>query len=205
MIIKKVHYTSGLIITVFVGLHLLNHGWSIFGGDRHIELMNSLRIVYRNLFIETILLMAVFVQIISGLKLFRTNRKVAASPFDKLHAWSGLYLALFFIIHVSAVLAGRLILHLDTNYYFGVAGLNSFPFNMFFIPYYALAILSFFGHIASIHNKKMRYTIFGLPPSKQSFLIFALGVVATIVIFYGLTNSFSGVTIPKEYNVLLGK
>lgn len=205
MTIKNLHYISGLTITIFVVLHLFNHVVSIFGAQDHIETMNTLRIFYRNIFVETILLSAVLLQIISGLKLFRTNRKLVSSKFDQLQLWSGLYLSVFFIIHLSAVLSGRLFLKLDTNFYFGVAGLNSFPFNLFFIPYYGLAILSFFGHIASIHNKKMKRTILGLSPKRQSTAILIFGFILTIVIFYGLTNHFNGVTIPKEYEVLIGK
>ena len=205
MIIKKIHFISGLTISVFVGLHLFNHTLSIFGTNKHIEVMNTLRLFYRNIFVETVLLVAVAVQIISGLKLFKTNRKIAVSQFEKLHIWTGLYLAIFFIIHLSAVLGGRLFLHLDTNFYFGVAGLNSFPFNLFFIPYYGLAILSFFGHIASIHNQKMKQSIFGLAPSRQSTCILIFGFILTIAIFYGLTNQFNGVAIPKEYNILIAK
>jgi hypothetical protein len=205
MTIKKLHYASGITITIFIGLHLFNHFCSIFGTEKHIEIMNVLRHFYRNMFVEIILLLAVFVQIISGLKLFKTNRKIATTQFDKLQIWTGLYLAIFFIIHLSAVLGGRFFLHLDTNFYFGVAGLNSFPFNLFFIPYYGLAILSFFGHIASIHNKKMKQSIFGFTPKRQSFAILTLGFIVTIVIFYGLTNHYNGVAIPKDYEILIGK
>jgi len=205
MTTKKIHFISGLTITVFVGLHLFNHTLSIFGSDTHIEIMNTLRLFYRNIFFETVLLIAVLVQIISGLNLFKTNRKIATTQFEKLHIWTGLYLAIFFIIHLTAVLGGRLFLHLDTNFYFGVAGLNSFPFSLFFIPYYGLAILSFFGHIASIHSKKMKQIIFGLSPNKQSIIILIFGLLLTIVIFYGLTNHFNGFIIPSEYNILIGK
>jgi hypothetical protein len=205
MTLKKIHYISGLTITIFVGLHLFNHFCSIFGADKHIEIMNALRLFYRNIFIETVLLIAVFVQIISGLKLFKTNIKLELTKFEKLHVWTGLYLAIFFIIHLSAVLGGRLFLKLDTNFYFGVAGLNSFPFNLFFIPYYGLAILSFFGHIASIHNKKMEQSIFGLTPIRQSKAILIFGFSLTLLIFYGLTNHLKGVTIPVEYKILTGK
>ncbi len=205
MTVKKIHYISGLTITIFIGLHLFNHLCSIFGTEKHIEIMNTLRLFYRNVFIETILLIAVLVQIISGLKLFKANRKIAKTNFEKLHIWTGLYLAVFFIIHLSAVLGGRYLLHLDTNFYFGVAGLNNFPTNLFFIPYYALAIFSFFGHIAAIHNKKMRQNIFGLTPKGQSKFILALGFALTFIILYGLTNHFQGVKIPTEYNVLIGK
>jgi len=205
MTINRIHQLSGLTITMFVGIHLFNHIFGIFGAEKHIELMNSLRVFYRNIFVESILLSAVIVQIFSGLKLFKTNRKIALSDFEQMHIWTGLYLAIFFIIHLSAVLVGRYYLHLDTNFYFGVAGLNSFPFNLFFIPYYALAIVSFFGHIASIHNKKMQHIIFGLTPNGQSKAILVFGICLTIVIFYGLTNHFGGVEIPAEYKVLIGK
>jgi hypothetical protein len=202
---KKLHFLSGLIITVFVGLHLFNHFYSIFGAEKHIEIMNTLRIFYRNSLIETILLLAVFVQIISGLKLFQINRKISVSNFEKLHVWSGLYLAIFFVFHLSAVFGGRFLLHLDTNFYFGVAGLNTFPFNLFFIPYYGLAIISFFGHIASVHRKKMKTKLIGLMPESQAIIILIIGFLITILIFFGLTNHLEGVKIPKEYEVLIGK
>ena len=202
---RKIHYLSGVIITIFAGLHLVNHVCSIFGADTHIEVMDSLRLFYRNIFIETILLCAVAVQIVSGLRLIRANRKTATSTFDNLHLWTGFYLAIFFVIHVSAVLAGRFLLNLDTNFYFGVAGLNTFPFNLFFIPYYSLAIISFFGHVASIHSKKMKRSFFGLTPAEQSKTILLVGVVLTILTLFGLTNQFQGVNIPAEYKVLVGK
>lgn len=133
---------------------MFNHFISIFGAGRHISVMKNLRLFYRNMFVETTLLLAVLTQIISGLKLFISKRKTATTSFDKLQIWTGLYLAVFFVIHLSAVFAGRLYLHLDTNFYFGVAGLNSFPLNLFFIPYYGLAIISFFGHLSAVHNSK---------------------------------------------------
>ena len=205
MNIRKIHFISGLTILIFAGPHLFNHSYSIFGADKHIELMTTLRYFYRNILVETILLLAVAVQIYSGLKLFRMNRKSAKTSFEKLHIWTGLYLAIFFVFHVGAVFAGRLFLHLDTNFYFGVAGLNNFPTNLFFIPYYGLAIISFFGHIAAIHCKKMKQRILGLTPNGQSKFILAFGIGLTLMIFYGLTNQFQGVEIPTEYKVLIGK
>ncbi|WP_345055908.1 hypothetical protein [Hymenobacter glaciei] len=190
---------------LFVGLHLLNHVCSIYGADKHIEVMTALRLFYRSRFIEPVLLSAVIVQIISGLKLFNSSRRTATSIFDKLQIWTGLYLAIFFIIHLGAVLSGRFLLHLDTNFYFGVAGLNTFPLNLFFIPYYGLAIISFFGHIACVHNKKMKRNILNLTPVRQSVVVFGFGICVTPLIFYGLTNHFKGVRIPTEYNVLIGK
>jgi len=145
---------SGLTITPFIWLHLLTHVCRIFWATKPIEIMNALRLFYRNIFVETILLSAILVQIVSGLKSSNANRKTAISGLDKLNTWTGLYLAIFFVIHLNAVLGDWFFLNLDINFYFGVAGLNSFSLNLFFIPSYALAIFSFFAHIACVHNKK---------------------------------------------------
>lgn len=202
---RRVHFISGIIITTFIALHLFNHAWSNLGENEHIQLMNTLRLFYRNIFIETILMSAVGLQIVTGIKLFFKARKTATTLTAKMQLWSGIYLAMFFIMHLSAVLIGRHFLHLDTNFYFGAAGLNTFPINLFFIPYYALAMMAFFGHISAIHYKKMKYNFLGLSPSIQSNLILLFGVCLTISIFYGLTNKFSGVKIPSAYHILIGK
>jgi len=167
--------------------------------------MNNLRIVYRNVLVETILLFAVALQIFTGIRLFIKKRNKGSDRFEKLQIWTGLYLAFFLIIHLSAVLVGRQILLLDTNFYFGVAGLNTFPLNLFFIPYYGLAIISFFGHISAVHAQKMKKNIIGIPPNIQSYTILIIGIILSLVILYGLTNGFNGVEIPQEYNILIGQ
>jgi len=214
---KKIHYISGITISIFIVMHLFNHLYSLFGVKAHIELMNDFRVIYRNIIAETLLLFAVGIQIISGVKLFLKKRKTASSFFDKLQIWTGLYLAIFLAIHLSAVLSGRLILHLsavlsgrlilnlDTNFYFGAAGLNTFPLNLFFLPYYGLAIISFFGHTSAIHSKKMKSKILRIEPNNQSYIILIIGILLTLVILFGLTNGFNGIEIPKEYDILIGK
>ncbi|WP_206539225.1 hypothetical protein [Aquimarina megaterium] len=202
---NRIHYISGVIITIFISFHLFNHSYSLFGVEEHIRLMDKFRWVYRNVFAETLLLIAVFIQIFSGIRLFLRRRKNTTGFFEKLQVWSGLYLAVFFVFHLGAVFTGRFFLDLDTNIYFGVAGLNTFPINLFFIPYYGLGILSFFGHISAINYVKMKNNVLGLTPRKQSVLIFVLGVVVTLVLFYGLTNGYRGIEIPTEYHILIGK
>jgi len=202
---KKIHYISGLTITIFIGLHLFNHLAAVLGDEVHIALMDKLRIIYRNVILESILLFSVFVQIISGINLYSSKRRLVRNNYEKLQIWTGLYMAFFLVIHVGAVLIGRYILNLDTNFYFGVAGINTFPLNLFFIPYYGLAILSFFGHISGIHFQKMKKEIFGLTIEKQSNIILIIGIILTMIILYGMTNGFKGVEIPEEFNIIIGK
>lgn len=202
---RKLHYASGLCLAAFVGMHLLNHLCSLWGADAHLQAMHSLRKVYRHPLVEALLMGAVVVQIGTGLGLSKALRQSSASGFERLQRLSGLYLAIFLVIHLSAVWGGRLVLGLDTNFYFGVAGLNTFPFSLFFVPYYALAVLSFFGHVAAIHRHKMPYQVLGLSPLQQAYVVLGLGVVITLLVLYGLTAGFGGVVVPSEYKVLIGQ
>ena len=153
---KKIHYLTGLTITIFIGLHLFNHLMSIFGADAHLSFMQQIRPFYRNAIAETMLILAVLLQITTGIFLFAAKRNLKLNFYKKMQLYTGLYLAFFFVIHIGAVMSGRFLLNLDTNLYFGIAGLNTFPLNLFFMPYYSLAILAFFGHLAAIHSYKMK-------------------------------------------------
>lgn len=202
---RRTHYISGMIITLFIGLHLFNHFMSIYGIHTHIEVMAKLRLVYRNPFAECLLLAVVMIQIITGVRLYLMYRSKSRFSFHRLHLLSGLYLAVFLVIHVTAILVGRIILHLDTNVYFGAAGINYFPFNLFFIPYYGLAIMSFFGHLSAIHFKRCNKSVLGITPKIQSYVLITLGAMITASIFYGLTDGLHGITIPQEYKILVGQ
>lgn len=199
---KKIHLVAGIIITVFVALHLFNHSLIFLSVNTHIEFMHKLRLVYRNPIGELVLILAVITQIITGIKIFLINRKTAKHFYSRLQNWTGLYLSFFLLVHISAVFTGRLVLDLDTNFYFGAAGLNTFPLNLFFVPYYGIAILSFFGHISAIHYSKMKNPILGISVENQSKFILVLGVSFTILLLYGLTDKFQGVEIPIEYKII---
>ncbi len=203
MLTRRIHYYSGITIASFVILHLMNHAVSLIGIEKHIEVMTQLRKIYRNIFAEILLLSAVSVQIFSGIQLYRSRFKIAKGFYEKLQLWSGLYLAIFFVIHLSAVMVGRFILKLDTNFYFGAAGLNHFPFNLFFIPYYSFAIFSFFAHLASVHYRKMKEK--NRTVILQANLILILGFFVALIFMYGLTNKFRGIDLPPAYQILIGE
>lgn len=192
--LKKLHYFSGVTLCIFIFAHLGNHSTVFFGADFHIEIMEFLRKIYRNPIIEFLLLLAVGVQVLSGLKLWKKLRLQEEKSFaEKYQILSGLYLAFFLLIHVSAVLSGRFVFGLDTNLYFGAAGLNIFPLYLFFVPYYLLSIISIFTHVACIHFRKTD-SAFGAKT------IFGIGVFMAIIIVYGMT----GLEIPREYYVPYG-
>ena len=205
MNLRRIHYFSGIVLSIFVGMHLFNHIWAILGIEKHISLMAILRLVYRNIFVEVLLLAVVFGQVITGFALVRKHKGISRIGWDRWHIWSGLYLSFFLLFHCLAVLAGRSILHLDTNFYFGAAGMSAFPTGLFFVPYYILAIMSFFTHIAAVHSKKMERNLLGISPHQQSLGIVLMGAFVLILVLWGMTQGFTGVDVPQGYEVLQGK
>lgn len=143
--VRKLHRAGALLVGVFVLMHLANHLAALGGIAAHLRFMEAARVVYRQPLVEIILLLAVAAQAGSGLRLLAGKRRT--DRIARLQAASGAYLALFLLIHVSAVLFGRAVLDLDTNVHFAAAGLQVWPYQLFFVPYYFLAVLALFTHL----------------------------------------------------------
>ncbi|MBR9920093.1 MAG: hypothetical protein GYB31_04580 [Bacteroidetes bacterium] len=196
--LNRLHFFSGIFLCVFISLHLFNHLLVFFDPETHIRFMEILRVVYRNIVVEVLLIGAVYLQIYSGLKLLKNKwrlRKRKRIIFYQLI--TGFYLSFFLVIHTSAIFAGRLIFDLDTNLYFGAAGINRFPLNLFFIPYYFLATIAVFWHLACAVQLKAGSKI-------GARILFVSGVFLAIVLIYGLSSGFAGLEIPSEYYVPYG-
>ena len=188
--IKFLHHISGVTLSAFIAFHLFNHLFALYGSEKHISIMEQFRQVYRHPFTETLLLLIVFFQIFSGLRLvYKREAKLVA---EKIQVYSGLYLSFFLIAHVSAVFAGRHIEHLDTNFYFAAAGLNYYPATFIFIPYYFLGIISITFHVAALHYLRTR-------SKRVAYGIAIIGIIISILIILGFTNHFQWYDMPVAY------
>lgn len=184
---KLIHYYSGIFIALFTGLHILNHLFILHSAERHIRFMTRARKIYRNRFVETLLLTAVLVQVITGITLVIEKWSKTEDYFEVIQIVSGLYLSFFLLVHVSAVLVGRYKLKLDTNLYFGASVMLHWPQNLFFIPYYSLAIVSFFFHIAAVHKSKMEDWVSPSHAATQAIVIMIVGVFTMLAIITRMT------------------
>ncbi|MBB2487869.1 hypothetical protein H5407_21755 [Mitsuaria sp. WAJ17] len=126
---------------------MTNHLWSLAGIHEHLAFMELARKVYRHAAVESLLLFCVAFQIFSGLWLVIRGWKQRVGAVAWIQALSGCVLAFFLAVHVSAVLFGRTVLALDTNFYYAAAGMHVSPYEFFFAPYYFLAVLALFTHL----------------------------------------------------------
>ncbi len=203
--VHTLHRLSAFFIGSFITIHLLNHLLSLGGIDAHISFMASFRQFYRIPVIEVLLLSGILFQIGSGLLLIKNRWGERRGFYARLQAISGGYLALFLINHIAAVLFGRALLGLDTNFYFAAAGLHISPFQFFFVPYYYLAVLAIFAHVACALHWLSRERLTLEKRNRLGFLIIAIGALLSLLITLALAGAFYAVEIPAQYAVFYGK
>ena len=113
-----VNKMSLLLLGLFVFIHIFNHLILVISIKEHISFMENYRFIYRNIYIEIILLLAFLFQIIKSINATWRERKNRRTFFELLVFISKIYLIYFLINHISAVLFGRIVFNLDTNIYF---------------------------------------------------------------------------------------
>lgn len=149
-LLRRLHGLSAVLLLIFLAFHLANHLAGIAGLETHGRLLAAGRAVYRHGWIEPLLLGLVAWQAASGLTMairgWRTRRGAIAWA----QAISGIYIALFLLIHSSAVIIGR-IDGLDTDLRFAAGGMHGAG-AWFFVPYYFLAVIALAIHVGcAIH------------------------------------------------------
>lgn len=137
------HGVSASVVTLFVVAHLANHLAALAGGDMHIAVMGTLRLAYRQPWVETVLLMAFVFQASSGLRLLALKPVAAPSWPDTLQRASGAYLAMFLLSHLTAALRARHWRGTDTNWLWLTSdSLLTDPWSARLAPYYFLGVVA---------------------------------------------------------------
>ena len=198
------HRASACIIGAYVAVHLFNHLLAIESVAAHIQFMESFRQVYRNSFVELLLLACVTFQIDSGVYFIKNRWGQRRGFFERVQALSGGFLAYFLLVHVGAILFGRAALKLDTNFYYAAAGIHVPPFQYYFLPYYFLAVIAFFGHVAcAIHSLNRKN--FGEPSRNYfGYAVLAVGVAISTLIVAAFAGAFYDIQVPQNYRATYG-
>lgn len=204
MTLRTLHGFSALLLVAYAAVHIANHLVGLAGIEAHIAFMRDFRSVYRIPVVEAMLLAAVAFQVYSGLTFVVRGWKQRQGLVPWLQAGSGAYLAFFFLNHVGAVLFGRTVLDLDTNFYFAAAGFHVPPFQYFFAPYYFLAVLALFTHLGcALYWQLQAKPRFARGVAVALPVVVGLAVSSLIVL--NLAGVFYRVDIPPEYKATFGQ
>lgn len=203
MNLRALHRSSAMLIVVFVCLHLANHLASLGGVATHIAFMKVARTIYRQPVVEVLLLACVAFQVGSGLRLALRGWRERRGFVPWLQALSGTYLVLFLLVHVGAILFGRTVLDLDTNFYFSAAGFHVPPYQYLFAPYYFFGVLALFTHLGcavywQLHaaSRAARVLAIGLPV--------LVGASVALLIVLSLAGMLQPVDVPAAYKATYG-
>jgi succinate dehydrogenase/fumarate reductase cytochrome b subunit len=196
---RGLHRIGAGVVGVYVLAHLANHLAALGGIGTHIAFMQEVRQVSRVPAMEALLLAGAAVQAASGLLLLLRRRSPRRMLFDRLQAFSGAYLAFFLLVHVVSVLVGRAVPGLDTNFYFAAAGLQVWPYPLFFVPYYGLAVAALFTHLGCALRRRLPP---GMPLVARDRIGYA-GIAAGMLLAGVIVATFSGmlyaIDLPAEY------
>jgi hypothetical protein len=198
MHLRTIHATSAIVIGLFAVIHMANHLVALGGIAQHLAFMAAARAVYRIRPIEAVLLACVLVQVFSGMWLIIRGWRQRHGAVALLQAAAGAYLAFFLLIHVSAVLYGRVSFGLDTNFYFAAAGFHVRPFQLFFIPYYLIGVLALFTHVGCGACQRARSRGRSTSPVLIALAV-AMGAAISVLIVLALAGVFYRVDIPTQY------
>ncbi|GAB2844348.1 hypothetical protein GCM10027277_10160 [Pseudoduganella ginsengisoli] len=191
----KLHRYSGIVLGLFLVLHLANQLLLLQGPAVHLQVMDSLRLVYRWPPVEALLLACVLVQIVTGVMRLKRTRG-APNGLATPARIAGMYLLYFLVAHTAATLGGRGLYHLDTNLYFAAAGLHVWPFTLYFVPHYVLALTAIFVHLGSALAPRMG--VRKLPARKIAAVVAgAAGALLGAVIVAAMAAD--NVQIPAQY------
>lgn len=187
------HRFFGAFLGLFIIVHLGVHVIAFWGPDAHANALGAVQGIYRNRFIEPLLIAAIIAQaIIGGRFAWRRLREPSKKFWQWAQILSGAYLAFFLIIHAGAALMTRHIFNLDTNFYWPAGTLNVNPFYFGFMPYYFLGVVAFFTHVAAaIHFSTGKIMV--------PRLIIGMGAAIALFIIAIFSGVFFEIVLPPEY------
>lgn len=199
---KRIHRITGIVVSVFIILHLFNHSMAWFGIATHQKILETFRQFYRIPIIEVILICCFAFQVGSGVKLFfELWKKKDKSTYEKIQMYSGILLGYFLLQHIPATIGQRLLYEYDTNFYFASRVVIQKPWLYYFVPYYFVGIVAVGLHIANVHREKIIVKIGSKLAQIHFYLILFSFIFLAFIILYSFMGGRFEIVIPKEYNV----
>ncbi len=194
---ERIHKISAAFVFAFLCLHFSNHFIGLLGVDAHAQFMDAARLVYRHPVVEMAVMLAFFIQIVTGVPLIFEIWREKKDFIHQLQAASGAIMVIFILGHVGWVWVARLVFGLDTNFAFAASSFTA-PFTYAAYGFYGAGIFSLFVHFGCI-----AYDIFKKTNKAIGWVLLLLIVAGGGYGTYELLLMYSGqlypVTIPDTY------
>jgi len=188
---RALHGGAAVLVATFAAAHVLNHLASLHSLAAHARVMAALRVVYRHPVAEVLLVAAVVVQLVSGVRLAWRARLTPATAVRDVQLLSGATLAAFLVSHATAVFVlARGVLHVDPSFSWamgGPRGLLAPGALVHLLPYYGLGVLALFAHIASEWVTNLAHVVGRRWAGRIAASLFAAGVTVALALMGSLS------------------
>jgi len=194
---ERLHKVSAGFVFAFLCLHFANHFVGLLGIEAHAQFMDAARLVYRHPVVEMAVLLAFFIQILTGIPLIIEIWTQKKDIIHQLQALSGLVMVIFILVHVASIAAARMIFNLDTNFAFAAATFAP-PLTYAAYGFYGAGVFALFTHFGCI-----LYDVFKKTSKAIGWMLLIITLVAGGYLTYLLLMMYAGhlypVTIPEDY------
>lgn len=188
----QAHRTLAAFLLVFIAVHFATH----FAATQSIAAQASIRqsasAIYQFPPVEVALVTAFLAQVVLGIRLLRQiAKRKRKDVWHHLQFWSGIYLAIFIVIHTAAAVITRLLIGIDTNFYWAAGTLVLTPLKYGFTPYYILAVSALFTHaLAALHYRR---------PARWHVAALAIGPLVGCIFVAAYGGGLYEVELPRDY------
>jgi hypothetical protein len=186
------HGVSALaILLLFVGPHIGNHLAGFWSGAVHTEIMKAARHVYRDDFVQPILLTLIGFQILSGIVLVQRRMRMPSDIFGTVQTMCGAYVGVYFLAHMTAVFAARFA-DVDTNWAWLTRPNDSLLFSLSklrLIAHYWVGPIAIIAHVAcGLRWVLLQRDISTATANRIAWALIVAGGVASSIILLALLN-----------------
>jgi succinate dehydrogenase/fumarate reductase cytochrome b subunit len=141
------------ILSIFLLAHIANHLLGLIGPDWHAAAMKALRHLYRARLVETPLVLLLFFQVASGLRLALRRSATSTDGFETFQIGSGVYLLFFILGHMNSVfIFARGYQGIETDWAFATGapvGMIFDAWNIRLVPHYLFGVFFALSHLAA--------------------------------------------------------
>jgi succinate dehydrogenase/fumarate reductase cytochrome b subunit len=147
-VLRSVHRATAVGLFVgFLFVHILNHGVALWSVELQQSWMAALRLWYRAIWVEPVLLGALCLMVLTGIPLMLRNTRTGGNQWRTLQSVAGVYIIVFLCSHISAVLLARADGR-DTDWVFATGRNGMIAGSPNQIPYYVFSIAALMVHVA---------------------------------------------------------
>lgn len=203
---RTFHRVNGIFLAIFVALHMMTHLSGLWGIDTYETTQKMMRILYRNVIIEPVLLMSMVLQIGVGIALIRKNfRRKMAEKWARRQTLSGLIFLFFIVQHLPAMALARWVEGLDTSFFWPASVMSGAPFYWYFTPYYFLGVTAMFVHLGCASRLYLLRQKSPVAAVYAFWTVSSAGALIAILLVCMLLGVFYEIELPPEWITYLNQ